>query len=104
MAITPLTPLTPLQIQSITNRDIFQPQENKTSRAGFSDVFKSVWDNTVSSERDLAQKQYLQSIGEIDDTHTVPIAASKAELSLNLMVSLRNKALEAYNELIRMNV
>lgn len=72
--------------------------------AGFQDIFKNAWDDAEFTQQDLAEKQYLQSIGEIEDTHTVPIAISKAEISLNMLVSLRNKALEAYNELIRINV
>lgn len=74
------------------------------SGAGFVDIFKSAWDAASEGEQDVAEKQYLQSIGEINDTHTLPIAEGKAELALNLMVGLRNKALDAYNELMRMNV
>lgn len=72
--------------------------------AGFADIFKSSWDAAADSQQDLAEKQYLQSIGEISDTYTLPIAESKAELSLSLLVGLRNKALDSYNELMRMNV
>jgi flagellar hook-basal body complex protein FliE len=32
------------------------------------------------------------------------LAATQAELSFNLMVQVRNKALEAYNEIMRMPV
>jgi flagellar hook-basal body complex protein FliE len=32
------------------------------------------------------------------------INAQKAELSLDLMIQLRNKALDAYNEIMRMGV
>lgn len=78
--------------------------QQELSGAGFVDVFKSAWDAASEGEADVAEKQYLQSIGEIEDTHTLPIAEGKAELALSLMVGLRNKALEAYNELMRMNV
>lgn len=85
------------------NRDRAGTPE-EISGAGFVDVFKSAWDAASDSQQDLAEKQYLQSIGEINDTHTVPIAQAEAELSLSLMVGLRNKALDSYNELMRMNV
>ena len=32
------------------------------------------------------------------------IAQAKAELSLEVMISLRNKAMEAYNEILKMSV
>ena len=36
--------------------------------------------------------------------HVYPIAQAKAELSLEVMISLRNKAMEAYNEILKMSV
>lgn len=71
---------------------------------GFADVFKNVWNEAVETQNDLTEKQYLQSIGEIEDTHTLPIAASKAEMSLSLLLNLRNKALDSYNEIMRISV
>lgn len=96
--------INPIQINSFAGKELFGAKEAVQNNAGFSDVFKDVWNTAKETQNDLAEKQYLQSIGEIDDTHTVPIAASQAELSLSLLVTLRNKALESYNELIRMNV
>ena len=42
--------------------------------------------------------------GEVDDISQVVIAAQKAELSLQLTMQVRNKALSAYQELMRMQV
>ena len=42
--------------------------------------------------------------GQLDDAHSLPIAEAKAALSLEVMISLRNKAMESYSELIKMNV
>ncbi|MEG2428967.1 MAG: flagellar hook-basal body complex protein FliE [Oscillospiraceae bacterium] len=43
-------------------------------------------------------------LGETDDTFSANIAAEKASLSLEMFVQVRNKALEAYQEIMRMNV
>ena len=40
-------------------------------------------------------------MGETDDPHNLMIAANKAELSVELLVQLRNKALESYDQLIK---
>lgn len=73
-----------------------------------SSVFKSVFENAIkdvkTTEQDLVTQEFLLATGQIDDAHTVPIAASKAQMSVDLLVSLRAKALEAYNELIRIGV
>ena len=49
-------------------------------------------------------KQYLLATGQLDDAHTLPIAEAKASLSLDVLLTLRNKTLSAYEELIKLNV
>jgi len=58
----------------------------------------------VDSETDLAREQYLFATGQSEDTHSLGIASSKAQISVDLLVTLRNKALESYNELMRINL
>jgi flagellar hook-basal body complex protein FliE len=42
--------------------------------------------------------------GRVDDLHGTMIAAKKAEISLKLVGSVRNKLLDSFHELWRMNV
>jgi len=42
--------------------------------------------------------------GEINDLHQVMIAAEKANISLQFVIQVRNKAVEAYQEVMRMQV
>lgn len=42
--------------------------------------------------------------GKTDSIHSVMIAAGKASISLQLMVEVRDKVLDAYNEIMRMQV
>ena len=42
--------------------------------------------------------------GKETNLHETMLAASQAELGFNLMVQLRNKGLEAYQEIMRMHV
>ena len=46
----------------------------------------------------------INDVIQTDDAHTEPIAAAKAQLSVELLVQLRNRALEAYNEIMRINL
>lgn len=77
-------------------------------KTGESNIFRSIFEDAVndvkSTQHELEDKQYLLSTGQIDDAHTVPIAAAQAQLSVDLMVQLRNKAMEAYNELMRISL
>jgi len=40
--------------------------------------------------------------GEIKDVHQVMLAVGEAKVAFNLMLEIRNKTLDAYNELIKM--
>lgn len=70
----------------------------------FKDIFETAINEARTNEQDLAKVEYLLATGQIDDPHTVTIASTKAQSSIDLLVSLRNRALDAYNELMRMNI
>lgn len=58
--------------------------------------------NKAQIESDRAVEQ-LHS-GEAKNLHEVMISMEKADISLRLMVQMRNKAVEAYQEIMRMQV
>lgn len=70
----------------------------------FKDVLKNVVGQVYNIQKDVETKQYLLATGQLDDAHSLPIAEAKAALSLEVMISLRNKAMESYGELMKMNV
>ena len=75
-----------------------------STTSNFSDFLKDALSQTA--ETDALSKTYnLQTItGEIDDIHTATIAATKAELALNLTLQMRNKMVESYQEIMRMQI
>ncbi len=42
--------------------------------------------------------------GQSDDLHTLMIDTAKADLALSTLVQVRNRALESYNEIMRMSL
>lgn len=58
--------------------------------------------NALQKKSDLLNAAL--AAGEIDDISQVVIAGQKAEIALNLTMQVRNKALSAYQELMRMQV
>ena len=52
----------------------------------------------------FSQTQYLLATGQLDNPAQVGIAAYKNEIAVSLLVQMRNKALDAYNELKNMSV
>lgn len=58
--------------------------------------------NELQLKADELAKQL--AVGEIQDVHEVTVAMAKAQLSLQLAVQVRNKMVEAYQEIARMQV
>ena len=60
----------------------------------------------TAAQADAADKASSLSLlaGESNDLAGLLIDAQKAELSLNLALQIRNKVIDAYNEIIRMQV
>lgn len=83
------------------------PIANKNT-AGTEVPFKDIFTQALSSiEETSAAKEadsYNLAIGEIDNIADVMINSQKAEVALQMAVQLRNKILDAYSEVMRMNV
>ncbi|MCC6094100.1 MAG: flagellar hook-basal body complex protein FliE [Eubacterium sp.] len=75
-----------------------------TGSLPFADVFSSAIDQVKTTQADVENKQYLLATGQLEDAHTLPIAEAKAQVSLDMLITLRNKALESYNELLKINM
>jgi len=44
------------------------------------------------------------ALGKTDNIHQVMIAAEKADIALQFTLQIRNKILDAYNEIMRMQI
>lgn len=58
--------------------------------------------NNLLQEKDIAEQQL--ATGEVKDIHSVMIAAEKADLALQYTLAIRNKFMDAYQEIMRMQV
>lgn len=81
-----------------------QAVEGEVGDSTFQGIFKDAIQNVKDTSKEYEYQQYLLATGQTDDVHNVPIAAAKAQLSVDLLVQLRTKALESYNELMRMSI
>jgi flagellar hook-basal body complex protein FliE len=68
--------------------------------ASFAESLQSVGALTDKADA-LAAKV---ATGELQDVHQFTAAAAKAQLGVELTVALRNRAVEAYQEIMRMQV
>lgn len=91
-----------IPIESKINSSI--KTENKENVFGFKDFFLDVIQNVEDTEKVTKKDAYNLSIGNMDDMHTMLINAAKAEVALQTMVQLRNKVLDSYSEIMRINL
>lgn len=77
-------------------------------KSGGSNSFLSYLEKSMGEVNNLLnesdQKATDLAIGKTESLHESMIAAEKAETAFKLMVQFRAKAMEAYNEIIRMQV
>ena len=78
-----------------------KPEENKLS---FPDIFKEMVTNTNDLETQATSIAEKFALGEVTDVHEVMIAAEEAGIALEMVMAIRNKLIEAYQEMMRMPV
>ena len=68
----------------------------------FSGVLKDAVNNLEQIREGSTNATNAVMLGETDSLHQVMLEASKAEIALSLAVQVRNKAVDAYTEVMRM--
>jgi len=78
--------------------------DKAASSKGFLDYLKDGVSDVNQMQKSADKMAIDLSSGKNDNIHETMLASTQAELSFNLMVQLRNRALEAYQEVMRMQV
>ncbi len=91
-------------IETLSPISLQNDMANKQSKTGKSDFFQILQEslnevntNQVKGDRALSDI----ATGQIKDLHSAAIAISKAEVSMKMMLEVRNKALNAYKEILK---
>ncbi|QSX07203.1 flagellar hook-basal body complex protein FliE [Sedimentibacter sp. zth1] len=105
MIITPINKINGLdEISKIGQSTKTNKALNDNTKLPFSDIFSSALNDYKDAENQVNNDIYELSTGQSDDLHNLMINTKKAEMSLDLFIQIRNKALEAYKELIGMGI
>jgi len=80
----------------------------RTDAAGTSNAFSQIMNKALDAV-DLANKESASQstsllTGQSQNIHDIVIAAEKADIALKMTLQVRNKALEAYQEVMRMQI
>lgn len=80
------------------------PRKNSSAVGGgdFADTLKAFYNHVDDQLKTADQKTAEFAVGKNHDIHEVMVASEKAGLSFKLLMQVRNKLLEAYQEIMRM--
>ena len=76
----------------------------KTSNTSFGDVINDAIAKVNDLQVESSKKTEDFITGVSDDIHSVIIAGSKADLALQMTLQVRNKVMEAYKEIMNMQI
>lgn len=76
----------------------------KEDKVKFSDLLEESLDKVNQLQKEKEEYKNLLITGEIDNLHDITIAAEKANIALQLTLSIRNKIVEAYKEIMRIQI
>lgn len=76
----------------------------KDSNASFGETLSKAISDVNSLQNEAGKAVDKMVVGEAVDLHEVMIAAEKAKTSFDLLMEIRNKTIDAYREIMRMQV
>lgn len=92
------------QTTQIQQRSNSLMNNTSTSKTSFADSLKQAINQVNQSQIESDKMTEALATGKNVELHDVMITAQKASVSMTLAVEVRNKAIEAYQEMMRMQV
>ena len=80
------------------------PAVTETATDGFGDQIASLLKDVSAAEFEADAAATDVALGGDTSVHELMVAMTKASLSVELLVQLRNRAVEAYQEIMRMQI
>ena len=73
-----------------------------TDGSAFASVLGGAIDNVQQLQSTSSELAVKAVTGDLDDIHTATIASTRAQVTLELVAAVRNKGVDAFNEIMRM--
>jgi flagellar hook-basal body complex protein FliE len=100
----------PIEFSTISQINGMEPparqREIRSEQSGqsFADMLSDAVNGVDASMKESDQKVQDFIAGETDNVHDVMISMQRAQMSFQMMVEIRNKAVETYQEISRMQI
>lgn len=94
----------PYVAPALSTTDVGSTSKTLGTGSAFGDLLTEGLDR-LEGVQDKADKLAVQAAtGDLDDIHDYTVAATEASVTTQLTVAVRNRALEAFNEIMRMPI
>lgn len=105
MAVNAASMISPAEIyRANAANSVGKIDETAQTNASFGDIFTSLVQQADEQYEIADQGTQALLSGETDNLAQVMIDATKSEMALNMVIQVRNKVLDAYNEIMRMSL
>lgn len=94
-----MNPMRQMQNMDAENVVVGEPQ-----KASFLDIFKGMVTNVIETNEQVDRDAIDLMLGNIDDLATVQANITKANTAVDLLVSVKNEVISAYNSIINMQI
>ena len=98
-----MSPIAPLWNDDMV-QETSAARNNEAPAIPFADVFQSAIDSVKETDATKNELQYLEATVQLDNPAELVIAENQAILSVQLLVQLRDRALDAYSEVMRISM
>ena len=90
-------------ISKIDNNVNLTPEvkKNQSSEGGFEELLKKEIDSTNEMLENAEKTEAAIATGQVKDLAGAAITIQKAEMKMKMMLEVRNKAINAYKELLK---
>ncbi|MFP4021447.1 MAG: flagellar hook-basal body complex protein FliE [Halanaerobium sp.] len=96
--------INPIKFQSGYENFKIENNSSKQDVQAFSDLFREKLNEVNELKKDSQAETASFAAGETDNVHDVMIASEKAKVAVNLTTAVQTKVLDAYNEVMRLQV
>jgi flagellar hook-basal body complex protein FliE len=102
-SVSPLSGINSLTgVAGTTSTQLGTPGTSCASGASFGSVLGGAVDN-LSSLQNTADTLAVKAVtGDLTDIHQATLAATRAQVTMELVSAVRNKGVDAFNEIMRM--
>lgn len=82
-------------------KDNMMAEKNKDT---FSSFLIEAINNVNKTQKNSENYKDMLAIGQLDNLHDLTIASEKADVALQLTMGIRNKVVDAYKEIMRIQI